>query len=150
MKFNKVFFGGNLTRDPALKYLPNQTPVVDFGVACNRKYKTQSGEEREEVTFVDCVAFGNTAEMINKWFVKGKPIFIEGSLKYESWEKDGVKRSTLKINVANVQFCGDNAGGGTRDNQDRSATQRPASRPAPKNPVDDQPAQFGDDEIPFD
>ena len=76
--YNKVLLMGNLTRDPALKYLPNQTPVVDFGVACNRKYKLQSGEEREEVTFVDCAAFGRTAEVINQYFQKGKPIFIEG------------------------------------------------------------------------
>src|SRR4051794_38523403 len=114
--YNKVLLMGNLTRDPALKYLPNQTPVVDFGVACNRKFKTQSGEEREEVTFVDCSAFGRTAEVINQYFTKGKPIFIEGRLKYDQWEdkQGGGKRSKLSVVIENFQFVGgrDGAGGG--------------------------------------
>src|SRR4051794_38712689 len=112
--YNKVLLMGNLTRDPALKYLPNQTPVVDFGVACNRKFKTQSGEEREEVTFVDCSAFGRTAEVINQYFTKGKPIFVEGRLKYDSWEdkQGGGKRSRVTVVVENFQFIGSREGGG--------------------------------------
>ena len=60
--FNRVTLIGNLTRDPQVKYLPSQTPVAEFGLACNRKFKSQSGEDREEVTFVDCSAFGKQAE----------------------------------------------------------------------------------------
>ena len=56
--FNKVILMGNLTRDPQLKYLPNQTAVVEFGLACNRRWKGPNGEDREEVTFVDCASFG--------------------------------------------------------------------------------------------
>ena len=84
--FNKVILMGNLTRDPQLKYLPSQTAVTEFGLACNRKFKTQAGEDKEEVTFVDCTAFGRTGEVINQYFTKGKPIFIEGRLKYDQWE----------------------------------------------------------------
>ena len=84
--FNKVILLGNLTRDPQLKYLPSQTPLVEFGLACNRRFKTQSGEDREEVLFVDCSAFGRQAEIINQYCQKGRPLFVEGRLKYDTWE----------------------------------------------------------------
>src|SRR5207249_1605545 len=77
---------GNLTRDPQLKYLPSQTAVVEFGMAMNRKFKTQSGEMKEEVTFIDCSAFGRTAEVINQYCHKGNLLFVEGRLKYATWE----------------------------------------------------------------
>lgn len=111
--YNKVLLMGNLTRDPQLKYLPNQTPVVEFGIACNRKYKLQSGEQKEEVTFVDCSAFGRTAEVINQYFTKGKPIFVEGRLKYDQWEdkQGGGKRSKLSVSIENFQFIGGDKGG---------------------------------------
>ena len=108
MNFNRIFLGGNLTRDPQLSYTPNQTAVVDFGMAVNRKWKSQGGEEHEEVLFVDCVSFGKTAENINKYFSKGQSIFIEGQLKFEQWTaQDGTKRSKHKINVQSFQFVGD-------------------------------------------
>src|SRR4051812_31620988 len=111
--FNKVILMGNLTRDPQMKYLPSQTAVVEFGLACNRKYKTQSGEDKEEVTFVDCTAFGRTGEVINQYFTRGKPIFIEGRLKFDSWEdkQGGGKRSKLSVVVENFQFIGGRDGG---------------------------------------
>ncbi len=106
--FNKVILMGNLTRDPQLKYLPSQTAVVEFGLACNRRFKTQAGEDKEEVTFVDCTAFGRTGEVINQYFTKGKPIFIEGRLKYDQWDDktSGAKRSKLSVVVENFQFVG--------------------------------------------
>src|SRR3954449_3807365 len=112
--YNKVILMGNLTRDPQMKYLPSQTAVVEFGLACNRKYKTQSGEQKEEVTFVDCTAFGRTGEVINQYFTKGKPIFIEGRLKYDQWEdkQGGGKRSKITVVIENFQFVGGRDGGG--------------------------------------
>jgi len=114
--FNRVLLLGNLTRDPQLKYLPSQMAVVEFGVACNRKFRTAAGEDREEVTFVDVSAFGKQAEVLNQYMTKGKPIFIEGRLKFDSWEdkQGGGKRSKLTVVVENFQFIGsrDNAGGG--------------------------------------
>src|SRR5271168_1544362 len=111
---NRVTLIGNLTRDPQLKYLPNQTAVAEFGIAMNRKFKSASGEDREEVTFVDCSAFGRTGEVINQYFQKGKPIFIEGRLKYDSWEdkQGGGKRSKMSVVVENFQFVGGKDGGG--------------------------------------
>ncbi len=76
--FNKVVLLGNLTRDPQLKYLPSQTPVVEFGLAISRKFKAASGEMREDVCFVDCAAFGRTAEVINQYCQKGRPLLVEG------------------------------------------------------------------------
>jgi single-strand DNA-binding protein len=104
--FNKVLLMGNLTRDPQLKYLPSQTAVVEFGIACNRKFRTANGEDKEEVTYVDITSFGKQAEVINQYFQKGKPIFIEGRLKFDSWEdkQGGGKRSKLTVVVENFQF----------------------------------------------
>jgi single-strand DNA-binding protein len=163
--YNKVLLMGNLTRDPQLKYLPSQTAVCEFGVACNRKYKLQSGEQREEVTFVDCSAFAKTAELINQYFSKGKPIFIEGRLKYDQWEdkQGGGKRSKLSVHVDNFHFIGGRDGGGSgpppqMDEQMPPQSNRASSRPpaaAPSAPPSqaDQPfpeeAQFKEDDIPF-
>src|SRR5882672_1652368 len=104
--FNKVFLMGNLTRDPQLKYLPSQTAVAEFGIACNRKFRAATGEDREEVTFVDISAFGKTGELINQYFTKGKPIFIEGRLKLDQWEdkQGGGKRSKLTVVVETCSF----------------------------------------------
>ena len=113
--FNKVMLMGNLTRDPQMKYLPSQTAVCEIGIASNRKFKTANGEDREEVLFVDCTAFGRTAEVINQYCQKGKPIFIEGRLKYDSWEdkNGGGKRNKITVVIDNFQFIGgrDDAGG---------------------------------------
>ncbi len=103
--FNKVILMGNLTRDPQLSYLPSQTAVVDFGLAVNRKWKSKDGQSKEEVCFVDCQAFGRTGENINKYMSKGKPIFVEGRLVFDSWTaQDGTKRNKHKVVVENFQF----------------------------------------------
>jgi len=103
--FNKVILMGNLTRDPQLSYLPSQTAVVDFGIAVNRRWTGQDGQQREEVCFVDCRAFGKPAETINKYCKKGKPLMIEGRLTFDSWTgQDGVKKSKLRVTVENFQF----------------------------------------------
>jgi len=110
--YNKVLLLGNLTRDPQLSYTPNQTAVVDFGVATNRRWTGQDGSQREETCFVDCRAFGRTAENINKFFSKGKPIFLEGRLTFESWTaQDGSKKSKLRVTVENFQFLPGTGGG---------------------------------------
>ena len=105
--FNKVLLLGNLTRDPQLSYLPNQTAVVDFGLAVNHKWKGQDGTMKEETCFVDCKAFGKSAENLNKFCKKGNPLFIEGRLTFDSWTaKDGSKHSKHRITVQNFQLLG--------------------------------------------
>jgi single-strand DNA-binding protein len=168
--FNQVILLGNLTRDPQLKYLPSQTAVAEFGIACNRKFKTQSGEDKEEVTFVDCSAFGKTGELINQYFTKGKPIFIQGRLKYDSWEdkQGGGKRSKMTVIVENFQFIGGRDGGGgggggggasheggeyeqrpqRPQQQGRPQQSRPQNAPPPQQPFGEE-EQFKEDDIPF-
>ena len=110
---NKVMLIGNLTRDPELKYTPGNQAVCELGIAVNRKYRTKDNEEREEVTFVDCEAWGKQAEVIKQYMAKGRPIFIEGRLKLDTWEdKDGGKRSKMRVVVENFQFLGSGGGGG--------------------------------------
>jgi single-strand DNA-binding protein len=152
--FNKVILMGNLTRDPQLKYLPSQMAVAEFGLAMNRKFRTQSGEDREEVTFIDCSAFGKTGELINQYFTKGKPIFVEGRIKYDSWEdkQGGGKRSKITVVVENFQFIGGREG--NESGTSGGATSRgPSSRPAMRiagaeNPFGDE-QHFTDDDVPF-
>jgi len=110
--FNKILLMGNLTRDPQLSYTPNQTAVVDFGLATNRRWTGQDGSKREETCFVDCRAFGRLAENINKYLTKGRPVFIEGRLTFDTWTaQDGTKRSRHRVTVENFQFL---PGGGVR------------------------------------
>jgi single-strand DNA-binding protein len=111
--FNKVLLIGNLTRDPQLSYTPTQTAVVDFGLAVNRRWKGQDGESKEETCFVDCRAFGRLAENINKYLTKGRPLFVEGRLTFNSWTaQDGTKRSKHRVTVENFQFLGGPGPGG--------------------------------------
>jgi single-strand DNA-binding protein len=104
--FNKVMLMGHLTRDPQAKYLPNQSAITEFGLACNRHYKNQQGEEKEETLFVDCTAFGRQAEVIHKFCQKGKPLFVEGRLKHDTWtdKTTGAKRSKISVVVETFQF----------------------------------------------
>ena len=105
ISFNKIIFGGRLSRDPQLSCLPNQTSVVEFGLANNRRWTSKDGEQKEETCFVDAQAFGKTAENINKYFKKGRPILIEGRLDFSQWETpEGQKRSKHRIHVDNFTF----------------------------------------------
>jgi single-strand DNA-binding protein len=141
---NRVLLMGNMTRDPQLSYLPSQTAVAEFGLAMNRKFKKQDGSQGEEICFVDCQIFGKRAEVINKYFKKGEPIFVEGRLKLDSWQaQDGSKRSRLRVFVENFEFIGGRRGGGQpADNQDV-----PADMPAADTEV--PYGTGGGDEIPF-
>ncbi len=113
--YNKILLMGNLTRDPQLSYLPSQTAVVEFGLAVNRRWKDREGGDREETCFVDCRAFGRTAENINKYMSKGRPLFVEGRLTYDTWTaQDGTKRSKHRVTVEGFQFLPGGAGQGVR------------------------------------
>ena len=102
--FNKVILLGNLTRDPELRYTPNGTPVTTFGLAVNRR-SGQGDERREEVCFVDIVAFGREAETSSEFLSKGRPVLIEGRLQWRSWEgQDGQKRSKHEVVAERIQF----------------------------------------------
>jgi single-strand DNA-binding protein len=109
--YNKVMLMGNLTRDVELKYTAGNTAVANLGLAVNRRYRVND-ENREETTFVDCEAWGRTAENISKFFSKGRPIFVEGRLKLDEWQdRDGNKRSKLRVVIENFEFIDSNRGG---------------------------------------
>jgi single-strand DNA-binding protein len=111
---NKVLLMGNLTRDPELRYLPGPSnmPVVEFGMAMGRKFKKQDGSMAEDTCFVDCQLFGKRAEVVNKYFKKGEPIFVEGRLQLSQWQaQDGTKKSKLRVFVENFEFVGSKGGG---------------------------------------
>ena len=112
--YNRVILMGNLTRDPEVRFLPSNTPVCEIGLAVNDRYQDkQSGEWVDRPNFIDCTAFGKSAESIGKFFSKGRPILIEGKLRYEQWEdkQSGAKRSKLKVVIDQWNFCDSKSGG---------------------------------------
>ncbi|OGV67236.1 MAG: single-stranded DNA-binding protein [Lentisphaerae bacterium RIFOXYA12_FULL_48_11] len=101
---NKVFLIGNLTKDPELRYTPSGRPVTNLSMAINRKYKTTDGKEKDEVCFADVVAWNKQAEACADHLSKGSPVFVEGRLQYETWEKDGEKKNRLRVIAERIQF----------------------------------------------
>ncbi len=161
---NKVMLIGNITRDIELRSINSGTQVAQIGLAINRSWTGQDGEKREETTFVDCEAWGKTAEVMHKYLAKGRPVFIEGRLKLDQWEdkESGQKRSKMKVVVEGFQFLdsGNRAGGGggvtsSGEGEEGGGTQRPARssagtggapRPAPARPASQE---MNPDDIPF-
>jgi single-strand DNA-binding protein len=102
--FNRTILIGRLTRDPELRYTPSGAAVASFTLA-NSKTFTQSGEKKEQVSFIDCVAWQKSAEIIAQYVAKGHRIAIEGRLQQRSWtDGDGNKRSKMEVVVENFQF----------------------------------------------
>lgn len=130
--FNRVIIMGTLTRDVELMHTSGNTAVGNIGLALNHKYTTKGGEKREETTFVDCEAWGKTAETMAQYLAKGRKVLIEGRLKLDQWEdKDGNKREKLKVVVERFTFV---------DKRDES--QVPALTGSAVGPMDN-------DDIPF-
>ena len=147
--FNKVILVGNLTRDPELRYTPKGLAIAKIGIAVNRQWRTESGEQKEEVTFVDVDAFGKQAETLGQYMRKGSPILIEGRLRLDQWDdkQTGQKRSKLGVVVEGFQFLG----GGQRSDAGAPPSGPRPTRPAAPSPADadsDMPPQESDD-VPF-
>ncbi|MEM9589282.1 MAG: single-stranded DNA-binding protein [Planctomycetota bacterium] len=149
--YNRVILMGNLTRDIELRYTPSGTAVTDIGVAVNDRRKDASGQWVEEVTFVDVTLWGRTAEVASEYLGKGSPIFLEGRLKLDSWEKDGQKNYKLRVVCDRMQLIGGRDGGGSGPQQS-SQPSREAAAPPPAH-REAQPTGGGDGyddpEIPF-
>lgn len=131
--YNKVMLMGHVTRDPELRQLPGSaespTALAEFGLACNRRYRTAGGEDREDTLFIECTVFGKPADVVARYVKKGKPLFVEGRLRYDAWEdNDGQKRSKISVVVDQFQFVG------------------PRDEPAPKRP---RPVKVAQADIPF-
>jgi single-strand DNA-binding protein len=153
--FNKVILAGNLTRDPELRYTPKGTAVAKIGLAVNRTWKTETGETREEVTFVDVDAFGRQAEVIAQYLKKGRPVLIEGRLRLDQWDdkQTGQKRSKLGVVLEGFSFLDSNRGegggapGGPTAGRSAAAT-APAAGSAPEAAEAEVPPHEEDD-VPF-
>lgn len=142
--FNKVFLMGNLTRDPELRHTPSNQPVANIGLAINRRYRTAGGESREETTFVDCEAWGRTAETMAQYLQKGRPVFVEGRLKLDTWQDrdSGQNRSKLKVVIDNFQFIDSKGGDGPSGGGGQPSGARSSSGGGGYEPIEE-------DDIPF-
>jgi single-strand DNA-binding protein len=147
--FNKVILMGNLTRDPELRYTPKGMAIAKIGLAVNRRWKSESGEMKEEVTFVDVDAFGKTAETIAQYLKKGRPLLMEGRLKLDTWEdkQTNQKKSKLAVVLETFTFVdsnrGESGGGEAAPRRPVPSTSAPAESSEP-----DMPPQEHDD-VPF-
>jgi single-strand DNA-binding protein len=149
---NKVLLIGRCTRDPEKRSTPSGQVLVEFGLAVNRRFKSNSGEDREEVCFVDVTVWGKTAELCAESLRKGSSVFIEGRLKLDQWEKDGQKRSKMGVVAENVQFLDRRRDAEYGDAPADAAPSRSGGRSsgAARKPAgDDVPPNGADDDIPF-
>ncbi|HLA85374.1 MAG TPA: single-stranded DNA-binding protein [Thermoguttaceae bacterium] len=152
--FNRVILLGNVTRDIELRYIPSGTAVTDIGLAVNDRRKNANGEWVDETTFVDITLWGRTAEVASEYLSKGSPVFIEGRLKLDSWEKDGQKHSRLKVIGERLQLLGSRPGGGGPGGGGggggRPASQKPNSQYSqPDDQASYDAPDVPDNEIPF-
>ena len=147
--FNKVILVGNLTRDPELRYTPKGTAIAKIGLAVNRTWRTEAGETKEEVTFVDVDIFGRTAENVGQYMRKGRPILIEGRLRLDQWDdkQTGQKRSRLGVVAETVQFLGSPSGNDSGAPAAPRASRPAAAAPAPEPVEGDGPPES--DDVPF-
>jgi len=155
--FNKVILIGNLTRDPELRYTPSGRAIAKLGLAVNRSWRTESGETRDETTFVDVDAFGRQAEVLGQYLRKGRPVMVEGRLKLDQWEdkQTGQKRNRLGVVLESFQFL--DSGTGRSESGGDGYTSAPPSappsnpNPAPhtRRPAPDDSIPMEDDDVPF-
>lgn len=148
---NRVFLIGNLTRDPELRYTPNNSAVADLGLAVNRSYRDQSGEIQEETAFVDVTAWGKQAENCSQYLSKGSPAFVEGRLTFDSWEnQQGERRSKLKVTATRIDFLGsDQAGAQETPGEAPGQSDQTGSQESPEEILDDVEIDETEDDIPF-
>jgi single-strand DNA-binding protein len=148
--FNRVIIAGNLTRDPELRYTPKGSAVANFSLAVNRTWKSESGESKEEVSFIEVEAWGRQAEVIAQYMRKGRPLLVEGRLKQDTWEDKNThqKQSKLKVVLEGFSFIDSKGpdGGAPSEGPRRSA---PAPAKPPESTEGGEAAAAEDDDVPF-
>lgn len=115
--YNRIILIGNLTKDPELRYTPQGTPVANFRIAVNSRYK-QADETREETLFIDVVVLGKQAEPCSQYLSKGRPVLVEGRLKERKWESEGQQKSKFEVIAQNVRFLSKKEAPGQVTNND--------------------------------
>jgi len=148
--FNRVILAGNLTRDPELRYLPKGTAVAQFTLAITHKWKTESGEAKEDVTFIDIEAFGRQGEVVAQYMRKGRPFLVEGRLKQDTWEDKTThqKRSKLKVILESFSFIDSKGTDGGPAPADAPRRPAPAAKPPEPSEGGESPPPEEDD-VPF-
>lgn len=153
---NDVKLVGRLTRDPDLRYTAQGTPVCHFRIAVGRRYKDRNSSEwKEEVAFVPCSVWRETAERCGQKLKKGSPVFVEGRLRSKEWQtKEGQKRVDLEVDIQRIQFL-ESMGDGTQeaepvgeDSQESVSAAAPAARSSSASYAKSS-SDTNDDEVPF-
>ena len=149
--FNKVILAGNLTRDPELRYTPKGTAICRIGMAVSRTWTNEAGEKKEDVAFVDVDAFARQGEVIAQYFKKGRPILVEGRLKYDTWDdkQTGQKRSKLGVVLESFSFLDSNRTDSANPPVTRSAPAAPAAPVASAPAPEDSGPPPEHDDVPF-
>jgi single-strand DNA-binding protein len=152
--FNKVILAGNLTRDPELRYTPKGTAVAQITLAISRTWKSESGESKEEVSFVDIEIWGRQAEVIAQYMRKGRPLLVEGRLKQDKWEDKTThqKQSKLKVVLESFSFIDSNRPESGAPPSEAPRRPAPASAAPPAKPAEPSDAEgpgAEDDDVPF-
>jgi single-strand DNA-binding protein len=148
---NKVILVGNLGKDPEVKYLDANKVVARLALATSERYNDKNGNKVENTEWHTLEMWDGLAKVAEKYLTKGSMIYVEGKLKTEEWEKDGVKRYTTKIRVTTMNMLGKaNVGGGNSDNQPAVSKPEPAKKVEEHNEtVIDSIISEGDDDLPF-
>ncbi len=164
--YNKVILVGNLTRDVEIRYSSSGTAIGKVGIATNRRFKSATGELRDETMFIDLTFFGRTAEIANQYLHKGSKVLVEGRLILEQWvAQDGTKRSRHSVTVENLQMLDTKADSAQNSQYNSGYNAAPAqqsgySQPQPQTPMQNAAPQMpkepeipeidiDEDEIPF-
>jgi len=148
---NKVILIGNVGRDPEIRYMQSGEPIANFTLATNEVWNDKSGQKQERTEWHRVEVFGKTAQVVRDYVTKGKPIYIEGSIRYEEWtDKDGNKRNTTRIRVSGpgsrLVLLGSRGEGGGGGGGPRGGGGGGGSTPEP--PPSDE-FQASDDDVPF-
>lgn len=143
---NRVFLIGRLTKDPEVRQTSNGTPVANFTIAINRRFRSPSGDIKEETTFVGIVAWQKLAELCRQYLAKGRAVLVEGKIQNRSWEtEDGQKRSTLEVRADRIEFLERESrpeGSFVSESSESPAPTEPYAEPSPDNGK-------SDDDLPF-
>lgn len=147
--FNKVILMGNLTRDVEMRTTASGQSVANFSLAVSRSWKGQDGQQQEQTSFINCVAWGKVGEIIEQYTSKGTPLLVSGRLEQRSYEdKEGNKRQAVEVIVEDFNFVGGRGGdeGGPASSAPRS-NQSKKSDDVVIDEIDDKPIDLS--EIPF-
>ena len=136
MALNQVTLHGNITRELELRFTRNEKAFLNLGLAINERWKGEDGETREETVFVNCTAWGGTAEVIARHLSKGDPIIVWGRLRNEEWKdkETGKDMRTLSITLEGFSFCGTKSNKGEADGPPPGTP--PAARSVPSSKTD--------------